>query len=370
MKIRYYLSLMVGAVLVPVIAFSAIALKLMLDAERDAALKGVREVARTSLVSIDRELTNSQSALRMLSVSTHLSNGDYAEFYEKARYADQFGSTITALLGEDGQLLLTTSVPYGTPLPPTQAKERVTRVLESNQPQVSNLLRTSVTRREMAVVDVPITTKSGRRYVLSQGYDISHFNRVLRQVNTPNGWLIGVFDRNGMTIAQTGGAAQPALREAIRNKTVGVIRNSDDGNVKLYTVMERSALSGWTVAVGVPEAEIEAVARRAIGVSLLGLLAAFGCAGATAWLFAPPPVDLDPQRRPFGQGFGGRRRAGPSGQLRCRRSGRRAGGDCRRRRSAQSRKSPAPARRRRARAPVRKRARGAHHGRAAEPRQG
>ena len=289
MKIRSYLSLMVGAVLVPVIAFSAIALTLMLDAEREAALKGVRELARTSLVSIDRELTNSQSALRMLSVSTHLSNGEYAAFYEKARYADQFGSTITALLDETGRMVLTTSVPYGTPLPPTEARERVARVLESNQSQVSNLLRTSVTRREMAVVDVPVTTKSGRRYVLSQGYDISHFNRVLRQMAAPQGWLIGVFDRNGMAIAQTGGSFPAALREAIGSKHAGVIRTVGDGSggaVKLYTILDRSALSGWTVAVGVPEAEIEAVARRAIAVSLLGLLAAFGCAAATAWLFA------------------------------------------------------------------------------------
>ncbi|MFL6709872.1 MAG: ATP-binding protein [Massilia sp.] len=296
MKIRSYLALMVGAILVPVIAFSAIALNLLLKAEREAALKGVREMARISLVSIDRELTNTESALRMLAISTHLSKGEFAEFYEKARYADQVGSTVTALLDEQGALVLTTSMPYGAPLPETTASERVTRVLDGGQPQVSNLIRSAVSRQTMVVVDVPVTTRSGRRYVLSQGYNIEHFNRVLRQVNAPPTWLAGVYDRNGMTIAKTdggvasegsaSGAVKPVLRDAIVNKTVGVIRNDSDNQVKLYTVLERSALSGWTVAVGVPEAEIEAVARRALTLSALGLLAAFGCAGATAWLFA------------------------------------------------------------------------------------
>ena len=314
MKIRSYLALMVGAILVPVVAFSAVALNLMLRAEREAALKGVREMARISLVSIDRELTNARSALRMLSISTHLSKGEFAAFYEKARYADQFGTTITALLDERGELLLTTSVPYGTPLPPAGAGARVAGVLSSGRPQVSNLLRTAVTRRTMVVVDVPVLTQSGHRYVLSQGYDISHFDGVLRQVNVPPGWLTGVFDRNGMVIAQIDGAgrasgkgaakddgkvaskdasrdvgvaAAPPLRAAIAQQTVGVIRTTgeENGAVHFYTVLERSALSGWTVAISVPEAEIEAVARRALVLSLLGLLAAFGCAGGTAWLF-------------------------------------------------------------------------------------
>src|SRR5450830_1921261 len=254
MKIRSYLALMVGAILVPVIAFSAITLNLLLNAEREAALKGVREMARISLVSIDRELTNTQSALRMLSISSHLSNGEFAQFYDKAKYADQFGDTFTALLDEQGALVLTTSVPYGAPLPPTTALERVTRVLDSGQWQVSNLVRAAVTRQNMVLVDVPVTTASGRRYVLSQGYNIEHFKHV--------------------------------LRDAILNKTVGVIRNASDQDVRLYTVLERSSLSGWTVAVGVPEAEIEAVARRALTLSLLGLVAALVCAGATAWLFA------------------------------------------------------------------------------------
>jgi signal transduction histidine kinase/CheY-like chemotaxis protein len=133
----------------------------------------------------------------------------------------------------------------------------------------------------------------GRRFVIAQGYRVEHFKNVLHQVNTPPGWLAGVYDRNGIAIAQARngvgnerGQARADLREAIRNKTEGVIRNASDGELKLYTVLERSRFSGWTVAVGVPESEIESVARSALLVSILGLLAAIVCAGMAALFFA------------------------------------------------------------------------------------
>ena len=292
MKIRVYLALMVAAILVPVILFSTISLNMLLKAEREAALKGVRETARISLVSIDRELTNTQSAVRMLGTSAYLEAGDMAGFYKQARYSDKEGATWTALLDENGQMLVNTAAPYGAPMPPPAAAARVAHALETGTPQISNLIRGAYSQELLVVVDVPVTTAAGKRYVIAQGFRVKHFNHVLNQVNAPAGWQTGVFDRNGITIARNGtpGAAShdeegTAFRDAIRDQTVGLIRNASEGDVKLYTVLERSALSGWTVAVGVPEADIEAVARSALLVSALGLLACIGCAAAAALFF-------------------------------------------------------------------------------------
>lgn len=80
MKIRAYLALMVAAILIPVILFSTISLNMLLSSERDAALKGVRETARISLALIDRELTNTEAAVRILATSPYLMQGDLASF--------------------------------------------------------------------------------------------------------------------------------------------------------------------------------------------------------------------------------------------------------------------------------------------------
>ena len=293
MKIRAYLALMAAAILIPVIVFSTVSLNMLLKSERDAALKGVRETARISQVSVDRELTNSASAVRMLANSPYLASGDLAGFYQQAQYADRSGTTWTVLIDDRGQQLLSTAVPFGTPLPAVESMERIRNVLKAGTPQISNLIRGVATQALQVAVDVPVTAPDGTRYVISQGFKVEHFNAVLKQVGTPPGWLAGVFDRNGFTIAQRSGEgvaeageARPDLREAISKGTVGVIRNASDSNLKLYTVLERSSLSGWTVAVGVAEAEIELAARRALLVSSLGLLAAIACAGAAAIFFA------------------------------------------------------------------------------------
>jgi signal transduction histidine kinase/CheY-like chemotaxis protein len=291
MKIRDYLALMIAGILIPVIAFSAISFNMLLKAEREAALKGVHETARTALVSIDRELTNTEAAVRMLATSPYLAEGDLKRFYQQARYADQAGATWTALLDENGQQLMNTAVPFGTPMPDAVAGPRVAVALRAGAPQVSNLIRGAVTHALLVVVDVPVTTAGGKHYVITQGYRVEHFHDVLSQINTAHAWLTGVFDRNGITIARkaivAGDDEQRAdLREAIRNRTVGVIHNSNDNGVKLYTVLERSNLSGWTVAVGVPETDIEAAARTALTVYLLGLLAAIGSAALAAVFFA------------------------------------------------------------------------------------
>ncbi len=294
MKIRAYLALMVAAILIPVILFSTISLGMLLKAERDAALKGVGETARIVRISVDRELTNSESALRILANSPYLDSGDLHGFYHQARFADKKGITWTALLDESGQQLINTSMPFGTALKSGGgAGERVRKVLDAGKPMVSNLIRGTVTQALLVVVDVPVTTRSGQRFVISQGFQVEHFNRVLRQVRAPQGWLAGVFDRNGITIARTNGGqlmergdARPDLRQAIARQTEGVIRNASDTNLRLYTVLERSSMSGWTVAVGVPETEIEMAAQRALKVSMFGLLAAILCASAAAWYFA------------------------------------------------------------------------------------
>jgi signal transduction histidine kinase/ActR/RegA family two-component response regulator len=292
MKIRAYLALMVAAIVVPVILFSTLTLNTLLKAERDAAMKGMRETARTAMVSIDRELTNSQAAVRMLATSHHLDHGNLAGFYEQAKYADRSNATYTALLDENGQQLMNTAVPFGTPLPPRGAAvDRIKLALATGQPQISNLIRGAVTNSLLVVVDVPLTTPSGKRYVIVQGFLVGHMRNVLTQLNVPNSWVAGVFDRNGLAIAhlsndrKSGEPPHKALREAIRAQTSGIIPN-DDGEERMYTMLERSRLSGWTVAVGVPRKEIESAARSTLVMSALGLLAAIGCATATALFFA------------------------------------------------------------------------------------
>ncbi len=289
MKIRAYLVLMVAAVLVPVVVFSTIALNQLLTAERQAALNGASETARAALISVERELASSEIALRMLAGSYALDVGDFAAFHQQARMADRHGVSWTFLLDENGSTLLDTSQDYGGPLAPND-RFMVAKVLAAGVPHISSLIQDPVTRVWRVEVEVPAVTASGKRYVIVQAYRATYFNDMLSRTNAPGNWLASVFDGEGHIIARNqnpaafiGQSAGPQMIEAMTKRHGSIMRSSD--GQQLYSVLDRSTLSGWWVAVGVPQTEIEASARAATTTSLLGLVAAIFCAAGAAWLF-------------------------------------------------------------------------------------
>lgn len=54
MKARAYLAVMALAVLVPIVLFSTIALSMLLQAERDAALRSLQEISRAAALAVEQ----------------------------------------------------------------------------------------------------------------------------------------------------------------------------------------------------------------------------------------------------------------------------------------------------------------------------
>jgi len=78
----------------------------------------------------------------------------------------------------------------------------------------------------------------------------------------------------------------PELIEATRNAREGVLRTRSLDGAEIYGIYTESAMSGWTVGIGVPVTEIERTARNAVLVAGIGLLAAIAGAVAVAMLLA------------------------------------------------------------------------------------
>jgi signal transduction histidine kinase/ActR/RegA family two-component response regulator len=292
MKLRIYLVLMVTAMLIPVSLFSAVALNMLLRAEREAALRGVRETARATALAVDRELGNAETALHLLATSRNLTDGDWPGFYQQAMVADPGEGAWTVLLDDGGRQIINTSVPFGTALSPAPMTEPVQRVMEAQKTQVSNLMVGPLTQQHIVALAVPVPVYSGKRYVLAQTFTADYFKQAFAHRNIPSSWIVGVADRNGVTISRSRHAAQfagtslrPEILAAARTSKEGEVRNFSCEGVDNYTVFTRSAISDWIVAVGVPAKEIESAARRAVIVAGLGLLAALACAVGLATVF-------------------------------------------------------------------------------------
>jgi signal transduction histidine kinase len=293
MKVRSHLALTVVAAMVPLIVFSAIGLKMLLNAEREAALHGVHETVRATALAVDRELSNAESAMRVLAASQSLANEDLEAFYLQALASSQSADTWTVLFNRDGYQLINTQVPYGTKLPRRRIPENGLHVMQTRKPRVTDLVMGPVRQQPIVAMDVPVSLHGGQRYVLSQGFLPEYFTRVITQQPTPPNWIIGVVDRRGITIARSqrardyvGKPTIPSLAEAMGTSTDGTIRTMSLDGIEIYAVYARSAVSGWTVAIGVPTVDIDRAAQRAVMLAVLGLLVAVICAGIVAVLFS------------------------------------------------------------------------------------
>jgi hypothetical protein len=80
MRVRTHLSLLAAAVFLPMIIGAGVAIKLLLDAERQAVLRGMQELARASVLAMDQELTAALAAGQVLSTSARLRHGDFEAF--------------------------------------------------------------------------------------------------------------------------------------------------------------------------------------------------------------------------------------------------------------------------------------------------
>ncbi len=290
MKIRAHLALIVTATLIPVIVFAAVALNLLLDAERKAALKTLRETARSTALIVDRDLGIAEAGLRVLATSPLLATGDLNGFYQQASAANRGSTAWTMLLDTEGRALINAGQPLGSPMPPPLNKQSVQAVTQTRATVVSNLTSGGDAQPFVTTLAIPVLVGGGQRYILATAFSSAHFNPVLTQKGIPASWAIALIDRDGNFIARTrkavsmlGKPARPELVAAANAAADGELRHKTWEGIDSYDVFTHSTLSGWTVAVAVPADTIETAARHAVMVAALGLLAAvLGAAGTAA----------------------------------------------------------------------------------------
>jgi signal transduction histidine kinase/CheY-like chemotaxis protein len=272
---------MAGAILVPAIVFSTVALTMLLESERDAAHRSVYETAKAISLAVDRELSNAQATLQVLAVSEKLAHGDLEGFHERLSRNPRVTESWTLVYDAEGRAVVNSGVPWGTALPLRSRPEDTARVLGQKRAIVSDVFTGALSRRQVVAIDVPVpATAYGGPYVLSQAFVPAHFNRLLTQTRPPPSWLIGLFDSKGVSIARThrheefvGHPVRPELYEASRGKLIGELRHVSREGIDVFTVFARSPDSGWTVAVGVPAHELDAPAFRAVAFAATGLVA-------------------------------------------------------------------------------------------------
>src|SRR5262245_1495367 len=99
---------MAVAILLPTALLSALAFRVLLDAERETARRSVLETARLISLAVDQDLAAAQSALRALGGSAYLASGDLSSFYVQAVNARTNEGAWIILYDPDSQQIVNT----------------------------------------------------------------------------------------------------------------------------------------------------------------------------------------------------------------------------------------------------------------------
>ena len=286
MKLRSHLLILVLGAVLPVLAFSAVMAVMFWRQQRDAFEKRYLERVRAMSIALDRELQGHIRMLQVLSQSDYLTAGDMRGFYEQARrvQAQQSDWSTVALMDVTGVPVFNLRRPFGAPLPVSALDAALlARVATSGRPAVSPLVKGSVTGVYTAVI-VPVTTRGASRLLLVAIDSVTWF-RFLSSIPVISGATMTLLDQNGIVIARTlnpdrwvGQRASPLLYAKSRETPEAAYRNIGLEGQWFYTAHSRSAISGWTVATGVPVADVERELRGSTiamttGAALMALLA-------------------------------------------------------------------------------------------------
>jgi len=299
----------------PLLIFSIGMVVLLARQEKAALERGLVETTRALTVALDKEFESSITALKGLATSEHLGIGDVIGFYDVTSRVLQSQTQWKKILFLDsaGNQLFSTGSPTGAAVPGVVETETFAEALRTGRPAVSNLFAANAIGASVNIY-VPVLRGNKVKFVVTAVLEPQVFANILTQQKIPGDWLGTVLDRKKIIVARTrsqeqyvGKPAGPLIGKASDQVTEGWLEGATrrDG-VPSYAAYSRSLSSGWSVALAVPAAEVDALFYRSLwtigGAGVVFLLAGFLLALIFARRVSEPIRSLSLMAEALGKG--------------------------------------------------------------------
>jgi two-component sensor histidine kinase len=281
--------------MLPVLAFAVVVAVVLVRAEQSRILADLERRATAAAVDLDRMFGRQIAVMRTLAGSAALDAGDLAGFYEEARRAlatEEGWFTLVLSEPATGQQILNLLRPLGAPLPRFADMESHERTVRTRAPVLVARpdARGPVSGRPVAGVLLPVVRGDEVRYVLTSGVAPEVFVRSLAGLELPPGWSGGVIDDGGTIVAcagcPPGTAGRPVQPEVVAHLAD---RRSGSGAVVAYDgapsrfAAGRAPLTGWAVAIRLPETDLRRIWLAELWVVGVGGLASVSAGLAGIW---------------------------------------------------------------------------------------
>ena len=274
--LRRHLLSLVLVTLLPMLVLGG-TLTAWLATERRASVeRGLRETAQALALTVDREVTANIEALRGLSVSESLINDDLRGFHERALLARHLHSNWrnVVLLDPNGTPLVHTGLPFGAPLPRSANPDLLRFATEARRPVVTDLFTGSLSGEAGVGHVVPVMRDGAVRYLLTAFVRPQAWASLLAEFSPQDGTVVAAFDRQGRFVARNrdsgafvGRMMPDWLSDARARSPNGMAQGLSLEGTELVSAYRTSALTGWTLFVGAPTADIDRPLIRTLWVA-------------------------------------------------------------------------------------------------------
>src|SRR5690606_29433390 len=264
MMLRTHLLVLTLAVLLPVSIFGVATTLWVAERERDAFERGARQRTLALLTAVDTELSGHVTSLQALATSFHLETGDLDAFHRQSTRLLPMHThwRLITLSLPSGERVLSVSRAAGLAANPVD-RAGIDRTLQTRAPTIGGL--TLADGERSFPINVPVEV-NGQLFVLGVLVDARSILDLLTPQRLQRDWVAVVLDQHGQIVAGTYTRASfqeqqltRTLRDALQRSSEGWVRHTSAQGERTYTPYSRSTRSGWTVAMAIPSADVDAI---------------------------------------------------------------------------------------------------------------
>ncbi|MDB5899195.1 MAG: putative histidine kinase, hybrid [Ramlibacter sp.] len=237
---------------------------------------GLGEATRALAFVVEREIASREGIVRTLSLSPTLDREDLQPFYEYARGIAPTEQTVVVLTDLDGQQIVNTRRPFGSPSLPHIALTPAQLQQARAGTVVSDVYYASIGRHYSFAVVVPVVRGGQVKYLLAYAGYASRLQKVFEDQKLPASWIAAVLDRKGVVVARNreaekyvGQAVGDRLRGQIGEARAGLLESTALDGTRILASFSTAPAYGWTFVIGVPTSQIRSPAAAASGFALL-----------------------------------------------------------------------------------------------------
>ncbi|MES2944670.1 MAG: ATP-binding protein [Pseudomonadota bacterium] len=254
---------LIGLVLIclfPAILLAAVFVYLDHQSERAKLVRESLSTARALVAVVDSEFAAAETSMYTLSSSVALKNGDMAAFYDRATEVLKRNHVNNiVLIAANGQQLVNTARPWGTPLPKALNTAQLNYVISSGKSNISDLFTGPVLGKPLVNVAVPVFEGKKPVYSLVAVLLPAALQKILQKQRFPGNRNVAIFDGAGSVVALNGDVdrflgkkVNPGLLAALQQADEGSVETINNLGVEVITAFTRSPTSRWGVAISIP----------------------------------------------------------------------------------------------------------------------